>query len=59
MFQVADSTPMTTVVELFRRMGIKQVMVTHEAQLVGIISKKDVIRHMAFMDKRTVEVGFN
>ena len=50
---------MTTVVELFRRMGIKQVMVTHEAQLVGIISKKDVIRHMAFMDKRTVEVGFN
>eukprot|EP00730_Choanoeca_flexa_P007677 TRINITY_DN12374_c0_g2_i3.p1 TRINITY_DN12374_c0_g2~~TRINITY_DN12374_c0_g2_i3.p1 ORF type:complete len:748 (+),score=137.86 TRINITY_DN12374_c0_g2_i3:1-2244(+) len=58
-FQVADTTPMTTVVELFRRMGIKQAMVTRQAQLVGIISKKDVIRHIAFMEKRQVDVAFS
>merc|ERR1712146_851730 len=45
-FVIPDITPMTTVVELFRRMGVKQVMVTHDTRLVGIITKKDVIRHM-------------
>ena len=58
-FQVTHKTPMTTVVDLFRRMGVRQIMVTRLGRLVGIITKKDVIKHMAFMSKREAHVGFS
>ena len=28
-FQIADQTPMETVVEMFRKMGLRQVLVSH------------------------------
>lgn len=28
-FQIADQTPMETVVEMFRKMGLRQVLVAH------------------------------
>ena len=40
-------------------MGVKQVMVTHDTRLVGIITKKDVIRHMARMAGKDVSVKFH
>lgn len=29
-FQIADQTPMETVVEMFRKMGLRQVLVAHK-----------------------------
>lgn len=43
---------MTTVVELFRRMGVRQALVTHEDRLVGIVTKKDVIKHLMDMSSK-------
>ncbi|CAG0894404.1 unnamed protein product [Cyprideis torosa] len=43
---VTDHTPMETVIDLFRKLGIRQVLVTHYGRLLGIITKKDVLRHI-------------
>lgn len=46
-FQIADETPMETVVEMFRKMGLRQVLISHQGRLLGIITKKDILRHIA------------
>uniref|UniRef100_A0A8C4R385 Chloride channel protein n=2 Tax=Eptatretus burgeri TaxID=7764 RepID=A0A8C4R385_EPTBU len=48
-FTVSDQTPMDIVVDIFRKLGIRQSLVTHNGRLLGIITKKDVLRHMAQM----------
>ncbi|XP_046649586.1 H(+)/Cl(-) exchange transporter 4-like [Daphnia pulicaria] len=47
---VTDHTPMETVIDMFRKLGLRQVLVTHNGRLLGIITKKDVLRHMKQMD---------
>ncbi|KAK3607649.1 hypothetical protein CHS0354_010706 [Potamilus streckersoni] len=44
---ITDQTPMETVVEMFRKLGLRQTVVTHNGRLLGIITKKDVLRHIA------------
>jgi len=44
---VTDHTPMEIVVEIFTKLGIRQALVTHNGRLLGIITKKDVLRHIA------------
>ena len=44
--------PMVNVIELFRRMGMRFVLVTDKGSLVGIITKKDVLRHIADKNQR-------
>ncbi|KAH9492668.1 H(+)/Cl(-) exchange transporter 3 [Bulinus truncatus] len=44
---ITDQTPMEIVVEMFRKLGIRQTLVTHKGRLLGIITKKDVLRHIA------------
>jgi chloride channel 3/4/5 len=51
-FQISDQTPMETVVEMFRKMGLRQVLVSHNGRLLGIITKKDVLRHIAERDRK-------
>ena len=51
-FQLASVMPMSTVVEVFRRMGIRQALVTLDGRLTGVITKKDVIRHINTMEAR-------
>lgn len=46
--------PMSTVVEIFRRMGVRTALVIDDGRLVGVISKKDVIRHLELMRDRTL-----
>lgn len=48
-FTVSDQTPMEIVVDIFRKMGLRQCLVTHNARLLGIITKKDVLKHIAQM----------
>lgn len=47
---VTDKTPMETVVNMFVKLGLRQTLVTHNGRLLGIITKKDVLRHIKMMD---------
>ncbi|XP_028671358.1 H(+)/Cl(-) exchange transporter 5 isoform X1 [Erpetoichthys calabaricus] len=48
-FTVTDHTPMEIVVDIFRKLGLRQCLVTHNGRLLGIITKKDILKHMAQM----------
>ncbi|XP_039939711.2 H(+)/Cl(-) exchange transporter 5 isoform X4 [Hirundo rustica] len=48
-FTVTDETPMEIVVDIFRKLGLRQCLVTHNGKLLGIITKKDVLKHIAQM----------
>jgi len=47
---VTDQTPMDTVIDLFRKMGMRQVLVLHNGRLLGIVTKKDVLKHVKEVD---------
>jgi len=52
---ITDQTPMETVVDMFRKLGLRQTLVTHNGRLLGIITKKDVLRHIKHMDNEDPE----
>ncbi|KAI1718411.1 voltage gated chloride channel domain-containing protein [Ditylenchus destructor] len=43
---VTDQTPMETVIDMFRKLGLRQVLVTKHGRLLGIITKKDILKFM-------------
>ncbi|KAH7727151.1 chloride channel protein 3 [Aphelenchoides avenae] len=43
---VTDATPMETVIDMFRKLGLRQVLVTKNGHLLGIITKKDILAFM-------------
>ncbi|KAJ3584935.1 hypothetical protein NHX12_013658 [Muraenolepis orangiensis] len=45
-FTVTDHTPMEIVVDIFRKMGLRQCLVTHNGTLLGIITKKNILEHL-------------
>ena len=47
---ITDKTPMETVVNMFQKLGLRQTLVTHNGRLLGIVTKKDVLRHIKRMD---------
>ncbi|XP_036443383.1 H(+)/Cl(-) exchange transporter 5 [Colossoma macropomum] len=51
-FTVTDHTPMDIVVDIFRKLGLRQCLVTHNGRLLGIITKKDILKHMAQIANR-------
>lgn len=48
-FTASDVTPMETIIDMFRKLGLRQVLITHNGKLLGIITKKDVLRHICQM----------
>jgi hypothetical protein len=46
-FQLPAEMPMVTVVEVFRRMGIRNALVTVTGRLTGLLTKKDVLKYIA------------
>jgi len=42
---ITDQTPMETVIDMFRKLGLRITLVTHNGRLLGVITKKDVLRH--------------
>eukprot|EP00292_Cryptomonas_paramecium_P027036 CAMPEP_0113670158 /NCGR_PEP_ID=MMETSP0038_2-20120614/4981_1 /TAXON_ID=2898 /ORGANISM="Cryptomonas paramecium" /LENGTH=56 /DNA_ID=CAMNT_0000586143 /DNA_START=48 /DNA_END=218 /DNA_ORIENTATION=- /assembly_acc=CAM_ASM_000170 len=46
-----ESTPLDRIVEMFRALGIRYLLVTRNGQLVGVIKKKDVIEHIEVFRK--------
>lgn len=45
-FQVSIMSHMYNVVEMFRKMGLRQAIITHNGKVAGIITKKDVVKHL-------------
>ncbi|XP_051553661.1 H(+)/Cl(-) exchange transporter 5-like [Myxocyprinus asiaticus] len=45
-------TPMEIVVDIFRKLGLRQCLVTQNGRLLGIITKKDILKHMAQLANR-------
>ncbi|XP_054718169.1 LOW QUALITY PROTEIN: H(+)/Cl(-) exchange transporter 5-like [Uloborus diversus] len=57
---ITDQTPMETVVDMFRKLGLRQTLVIHNERLLGIITKKDVLRHIKQLTNQDPEsVLFN
>uniref|UniRef100_A0A3P8TD19 Chloride channel protein n=2 Tax=Amphiprion percula TaxID=161767 RepID=A0A3P8TD19_AMPPE len=54
-FTVTDHTPMDITVDIFRKLGLRQCLVTHNGRLLGIITKKDILKHMAQIANRDPE----
>ncbi|XP_052001145.1 H(+)/Cl(-) exchange transporter 5 [Xyrauchen texanus] len=51
-FTVTVHMPMEIVVDIFRKLGLRQCLVTQNGRLLGIITKKDILKHMAQMANR-------
>ncbi|XP_037069777.1 H(+)/Cl(-) exchange transporter 5-like isoform X5 [Pollicipes pollicipes] len=47
---ITDQTPLETVIDMFRKLGLRQTLVTHNGRLLGIITKKDVLRHLKHLE---------
>ena len=56
---VTIHTPMEIVVEIFKKLGVRQVLTVHHGKLLGIITKKDVLRHINKVAKKEGDVLFN
>ncbi|MCJ8731390.1 hypothetical protein PDJAM_G00199070 [Pangasius djambal] len=52
---ITDHTPMDITVDIFRKLGLRQCLVTRNGRLLGIITKKDILKHMAQMTNRDPE----
>uniref|UniRef100_A0A9J2Q9A0 Chloride channel protein n=1 Tax=Ascaris lumbricoides TaxID=6252 RepID=A0A9J2Q9A0_ASCLU len=54
---ITDQTPMETVIDMFRKLGLRQVLVTHNGRLLGIITKKDILQFMKKVDVLEYRAG--
>uniref|UniRef100_A0A671QTE4 Chloride channel protein n=1 Tax=Sinocyclocheilus anshuiensis TaxID=1608454 RepID=A0A671QTE4_9TELE len=54
-FTVTVHTSMEIVVDIFRKLGLRQCLVIQNGRLLGIITKKDILKHMAQMANRDPE----
>ncbi|VDN10604.1 unnamed protein product [Dibothriocephalus latus] len=43
---ITQHTPVATIVDIFRSLGLRQTLITCNGQLRGIITKKDVLRYL-------------
>ncbi|XP_011270467.1 hypothetical protein, variant [Capsaspora owczarzaki ATCC 30864] len=50
--QIAEHTTTEMTLELFRKLGLRYALVCSYGQLVGIITKKDLLKHMAILQHR-------
>ncbi|XP_047618501.1 H(+)/Cl(-) exchange transporter 3 isoform X5 [Phacochoerus africanus] len=52
-FTVTDHTPMEIVVDIFRKLGLRQCLVTHNGTVLGIITRKNMLAHLEELTLRT------
>ncbi|XP_026878315.1 H(+)/Cl(-) exchange transporter 3 isoform X2 [Electrophorus electricus] len=52
-FTVTDHTPMEIVVDIFRKLGLRQCLVTHNGIVLGIITKKNILEHLEELKQHT------
>ena len=44
---------MEIVIDMFRKLGLKITLVTHNGRILGVITKKDVLRHHQQMENNS------
>jgi len=47
--QLPPATPMNIVFELFKKLGLRYVLIVERGELIGIITKKDILQHIHLM----------
>jgi hypothetical protein len=47
--QLPPATPMNIVFELFKKLGLRYVLIAEKGELIGIITKKDILQHIQQM----------
>eukprot|EP01097_Dermamoeba_algensis_P001356 TRINITY_DN1514_c0_g1_i1.p1 TRINITY_DN1514_c0_g1~~TRINITY_DN1514_c0_g1_i1.p1 ORF type:complete len:794 (+),score=111.19 TRINITY_DN1514_c0_g1_i1:42-2423(+) len=45
--QITLSTPLNIVYDMFKKVGLRHVLVAHHSKLVGIVTKKDILQYIA------------
>lgn len=45
--QVTPRTPLNIIFEMFKKMGMRYLLVSYRGRLVGIITKKDMLQYIA------------
>ena len=46
---IEPRTPLAHAMDMFTKLGLRQVLVTHRGKLRGIITRKDVLRHVDYL----------
>lgn len=46
---IEPQTPVAHTIDMFTKLGLSQVLVTHRGKLRGIITRKDVLRHIDYL----------
>jgi len=54
-FACGPRFPMELVIELFRKMGLKYILVTQDGRLQGMLTKKDLLRHSIWINSELQE----
>jgi chloride channel 3/4/5 len=50
--RVVASTPMNTVFDMFKKLGLRYILVMDQhGRLIGIITKKDILYHLEHLQK--------
>lgn len=57
--QIVEMTPLDRVIEMFKALGLRHLMVTRHGALVGIIKKKDILEHIQIFHRRDLERSGN
>ncbi|CAD6198725.1 unnamed protein product [Caenorhabditis auriculariae] len=55
---ITDQMPMETVIDMFRKLGLRQVLVTRSGKVLGIITKKDILQFMRNNERGIVNPNF-
>ena len=50
---IEPKTPLAHTIDMFTKLGLSQVLITHRGKLKGVITRKDVLRHIDYL-KTTV-----
>jgi len=53
--QCVESTPVHSVHETFRKMGVKVILVKHYGILMGMITKKSFVHHLELLEEEHAE----
>jgi len=49
--QIAASTPLNLVFDMFKKLGLRYILITYRGVLIGVITKKDILQHIAASKK--------
>jgi len=45
---ITDKTPIEKTIDMFRKLGLRHCLVTHNGRLLGVITKKDILKYLKY-----------